>query len=467
MDIKLLIAILGAVVGVFGAVVAYTKFLAQQPLEAKIIRLDAELKRKDQELDQKAGDLVAKEAQLTQLKDEYTVALQEFLQYKGGRGGALIKREIDNELTLIRNALGATESSVLVPGPLSYSPSFVFLSIYGPAAARLRKTKLPIDKGIVGRVFRSGLAINSIDPYGDASFSAVADRKGDHVTQSMLTVPIDFQGQVVGVAQFLNKADGSSFTDVDERVALSAVQNIAPKVSEFMRDAANFETLGLAATASQGRSSSVLFCDLTASSSMLEAMGSAEAIDAINEYLECQAEIALGYGGAIDKYLGDGAMFVFNASRSSVDPDYAVKGVQAGVNMQQDFQRLKRSWLELGMPVSTVHNRVAVACGPVLLPVMGHPQFKQLTVFGNTVGRAAHLCEVAPRDRDILLVDEHVMSQTRQSFGMHQLAGLADPRLAGRAYEVNWRAASDRSRSLRLTPDQEEAASGQGEGSSL
>jgi GAF domain-containing protein len=206
------------------------------------------------------------------LRDEYGAVLQDFLNYKGGRGGVVIKREIDNETVLIRNALGATESSILVPGPAPYSPTFVFLSIYGPAAAKLRKSKLPIEKGIAGRVFRSGLAHNSKDVYQDESFSPVADRKGMHLTHSMLTVPIDYQGQIVGVAQFLNKLDGQPFSDSDQEVALRAMQNLASKVSEFRRDPGNFEALGLASPAEEGRQATVLFCDLTASASMYETM---------------------------------------------------------------------------------------------------------------------------------------------------------------------------------------------------
>ena len=436
MDVKLLIAIIGGVVGLFGAIVAYTRFLAQAPLEAKVNSLEGELQRKEQELSAKATDLSARESQLAQLRDEYSAVLQDFLNYKGGRGGVVIKREIDNEVALIRNALGATESSILVPGPMPYSPTFVFLSIYGPAAAKLRKSKLPLEKGIAGRVFRSGLAHNAKDVYEDASFSPVADRKGMHLTQSMLTVPVEYQGQIVGVAQFLNKLDGQPFTDSDQRVALRAVQNLASKVSEFRRDPANFEALGLASTAEEGRLATVLFCDLTASSTMYETMSSAEVVDAINEYLERQADVVLRYGGTIDKYLGDGAMFVFNPRRSGSDYDHATRAVEAALDMQRDFETLKRGWSEVGIPLPAVYNRVAAACGPVLSPIMGHPQFQQVTVFGDTVGRAAHLCEAAPRDRNVFVVDEDVFSRAGQRVRMNRLGEVTEPRPGKAVYEV-------------------------------
>lgn len=436
MDVKLLIAIIGGAVGLFGAIVAYTKFLAQAPLEAKVNSLEGELKRKEQDLSTKVADLTAKEGELAQLRDEYSAVLQDFLNYKGGRGGVVIKREIDNEMTLIRDALCATESSILVPGPMPYSPTFVFVSIYGPAAAKLRKSKLPIEKGIAGRVFRSGLAHNSKDVYKDESFSPVADRKGMHLTHSMLTVPIDYQGQIVGVAQFLNKLDGQPFSEADQGVALRAMQNLASKVSEFRRDPGNFEALGLASTAEEGRQATVLFCDLTASASLYETMSPAEVVDAINEYLERQADVVLRYGGTIDKYLGDGAMFVFNPRRSASDSDHATRTVEAAVAMQRDFEAMKRGWSEAGFPLPAIYNRLAAACGPVLSPIMGHPQFQQITVFGDTVGRAAHLCDAAPRDRNVLIVDEEVYFRAGQRAKMDRLAGVSESRPGKAVYEV-------------------------------
>jgi class 3 adenylate cyclase len=439
MDVKLLIAIIGAVVGLFGAIVAYTKFLAQAPLEAKVNSLEGDVQRKDQELLAKAADLTAMERQLAQLKDEHSSVLQDFLNYKGGRSGVLIKREIDNEMAFIRNALDATESSILIRGPLPYSPTFVFLSIYGPAAAKLRKSKLPIDKGIAGRVFKSGLTHNAKNAYQDASFSPVADRKGMHRTESMLTVPIEYHGQIEGVAQFLNKLDGKPFSEADEGVALNAMHSVAPKVAEFHRDQSNFEALGLASTTEERHLATVVFCDLTASSSMYDALSSAEVVDAINEYLERQADVVLRYGGTIDKYLGDGAMFVFNPRRSAGDSDHATRAVEAALEMGRDFETLKRGWSEAGIQLPGIYSRVAAACGPVLSPIMGHPQFQQVTVFGDTVGRAANLCEVAPRDRNVLIVDEEVFARAQQRASMHQMVGLTEPRLGKAVYEVTAR----------------------------
>jgi class 3 adenylate cyclase len=406
-QVNVWVAVAGGVVGIIGAIVGYTKFVAQAPLEAKTAQLEGELKRKEEELERR-------DKEITELKDAYNTALQDFMSLKSGRSAALIKREIDNELALARTALRATESSVLVPGPLPYSKTFVFLSIYGQAAPRLRKTKPPIDQGIAGKVFREGHFHNSKDPYREREFLAAVDKKGEHVTRTMVTAPISYQGKTIGVVQFLNKENGQNFGVDDERIAVQAAGNIAPRAVEFLRDPGNFDVLGL--STDSGREATILYCDLTASSSMFHIMDPGSVIDAINEYLERQAEIAFQHGGTVDKYLGDGAMFAFNARRSSPDRDHAATAVEAALMMQEDFKNLRRGWLETGMQVDPVRNRIGIALGSVLMPVMGHPQFQQVTVFGDTVGRAARLCEVAPRDRDIVVIDSALERRVRERF---------------------------------------------------
>jgi adenylate cyclase len=184
------------------------------------------------------------------------------------------------------------------------------------------------------------------------------------------------------------------------------------------------------------RLAAVLFCDLSASSTMYNTLSSAEIVDVINEYLERQADIILRYGGAIDKYLGDGAMFVFNPRRSGGELDHVARAVDAAVDMQRDFEILKRSWAELGMPLGALFNRIGMAAGPLLSPIMGHPQFQQVTVFGDTVARANHLCETAPRNRNIIIVDEDVRSHTGQRISMSPMTALGDLRPGKPVYEV-------------------------------
>lgn len=71
--------------------------------------------------------------------------------------------------------------------------------------------RVPIGQGIAGTVAATGKVINIPDAYQDPRFDRAVDRKTGYATRTILCAPIrDAQGEVVGVAQVLNKAGGPS-----------------------------------------------------------------------------------------------------------------------------------------------------------------------------------------------------------------------------------------------------------------
>ncbi|CAG2172456.1 unnamed protein product, partial [Oppiella nova] len=76
---------------------------------------------------------------------------------------------------------------------------------------------IPWGKGIVGYVAESGESVNIPDCYQDSRFSDEVDQKTGYVTRNMLCNPIlDIYGQVMGVAQVINKTGTPCFTEKDE-----------------------------------------------------------------------------------------------------------------------------------------------------------------------------------------------------------------------------------------------------------
>jgi adenylate cyclase len=125
----------------------------------------------------------------------------------------------------------------------------------------------------------------------------------------------------------------------------------------------------------------------------------------MNSYLERNSDIVMKHGGTVDKFLGDGAMFRFNVPLQI--RDHRVRAIQAAVEMKNDFENLKASWLNAGIPASSLQTRIGVASGPLHEAIMGHPQYQSLTVMGEPVVIAANLCGGAARDRSIILTDEN------------------------------------------------------------
>jgi class 3 adenylate cyclase len=409
MNVGAIIGAVGGTVGIAGAVIGYTKFVATAPLEARTAQLEGELKRQEE--------------RVAEISAERDRAREDLLRLKSSKGdAALVKNDIDAELLLAMTMTEATEASVLVPAPPPNSSSFVFLSIHGPSAAKIRKTKLPLTKGKAGKVFASGTPDNAWELETDPDFFGGVDTKSEGRTRTLLTLPIVNEAKVVGVLQLLNKLGGARFSEEDARVGLRVAGSIAARIVEFARDPQNFELLGLAPE-QEGQDATVVFCDLTASSRLLGTMVVPNAIDCMNEYLERQCEVALRHGATVDKYLGDGAMIRFNVPRPITDGDHAVRAVEAACAMRADFEALKRGWENFDLDVGPVFSRVGIACGPVFEAVMGHPQSRQVTVIGNAVNEAANLCEKAPRGWNVIVVNDEVARRIDRGFALREVAG--------------------------------------------
>ncbi|MFC1852136.1 SpoIIE family protein phosphatase [candidate division CSSED10-310 bacterium] len=76
--------------------------------------------------------------------------------------------------------------------------------------------RLPVGKGIAGKVAATGDIININDPYNDPRFNKEIDRKTGYITRNMLCMPMrNKEGEIIGVMQILNKMEGN-FTTEDE-----------------------------------------------------------------------------------------------------------------------------------------------------------------------------------------------------------------------------------------------------------
>ena len=265
------------------------------------------------------GDL----KRLQERYDELDTRQKDLLQMVGGIKAAgsaalLLKSAIDTELEQAMKVLQATASSIFVPLPGPEVSNLVFLSIYGPVAQKLRRTIVSVKKGIVGFVYSQGRSYLAMDAREDKQFFKGVDKLSNYTTTDLLCVPIKAADRVVGVMQFLNKAGGTEFDQQDLRMAERFAASVAPKVAEFAGEPRNFELLGFSSE-QLDKEGTIAFCDLTASSLLIDTMDFTSAISLMNAYLEKHCDIALKFGGTIDKLMGDGVMFRFNVPHPVAD----------------------------------------------------------------------------------------------------------------------------------------------------
>ena len=121
----------------------------------------------------------------------------------------LLELILDKSVQLI----GVQSGSCLLVDP--ETGELVFRVVQGPYSEKIAGTRLPFGKGIAGRVAQTGepLIINDVE---DSSlwFSGIDD-KSEFRTESILTVPLIHQRDVLGVLQLVNRRNGLPFTSAD------------------------------------------------------------------------------------------------------------------------------------------------------------------------------------------------------------------------------------------------------------
>ena len=91
--------------------------------------------------------------------------------------------------------------------------------LYSRIAAGTDEIRFPADRGIAGACIRTGQTINVPDAYADGRFNQEIDRATGFRTRNILAVPLrDYQGELVGVLQVLNKRRGG-FGEYDVQLA--------------------------------------------------------------------------------------------------------------------------------------------------------------------------------------------------------------------------------------------------------
>lgn len=126
----------------------------------------------------------------------------------------------------------------------------------------------------------------------------------------------------------------------------------------------------------------VLFADLRGFTSWTEGVDPETALHMLNGKLAIAVDALIGHGGALDKYMGDAVMGVFNTPLP--DPDHAWHAVQAAWQL---IRALKRE------PI--LQFSVGINTGTAVAGNIGTAQAMNYTVIGDAVNQAKRLQEMA------------------------------------------------------------------------
>jgi adenylate cyclase len=150
-----------------------------------------------------------------------------------------------------------------------------------------------------------------------------------------------------------------------------------------------FRGLYLPTTRERIQPVSVLFSDLAGFTAFAERAAPGDVAHVLNTYYAKAAPlITRGFGGQVEKFIGDGMMATFNTRGD--EPNHAVRAAGAALALQRELTAVADA--NPGWP----RLRVGVNSGVAVVREMGGDGFVAYEVVGDTVNTAARLENAAP-----------------------------------------------------------------------
>ena len=121
----------------------------------------------------------------------------------------------------------------------------------------------------------------------------------------------------------------------------------------------------------------------------------------INTYLSEMSNIAIEYGGTIDKFIGDAILVFFGDPETDGDRDDALKCVRMALRMRERVRELEKVWHENGIS-KPLKVRMGVTTGFCTVGNFGSDHRLEYTVLGSPVNLASRLQTAAEPDTILL-----------------------------------------------------------------
>jgi len=155
---------------------------------------------------------------------------------------------------------------------------------------------------------------------------------------------------------------------------------------------------------------SVLFSDIRGYTTLSEKQAPHQVISFLNEYFTAMTEVILGYGGMVDKYIGDSIMCLFGAP--VFQEDHRQNALDCAVEMLQVFELWQPKWESIYGFVPQIG--IGLASGGVIVGNVGSFQKLSYTAVGDTVNMASRLESMAKPMQ--ILVSEGLYNKLPDSY---------------------------------------------------
>ena len=160
---------------------------------------------------------------------------------------------------------------------------------------------------------------------------------------------------------------------------------VSPQIVELL-----FDEKDQAKIKTQRKKLTIFFSDLCNFTLTCDGMEPEDFTYFINTYLERMSQIALKYGGTVDKFIGDCVMIFFGDPQTKGVKEDAVMCLKMAVEMQEAIKELQKQLYEQGIdkPLSA---RIGIHTGYVNVGNFGYKNRMDYTLLGRNVNLTSRL----------------------------------------------------------------------------
>ena len=146
----------------------------------------------------------------------------------------------------------------------------------------------------------------------------------------------------------------------------------------------------------------VFFSDLVGFTELSDKLESEEISSMLNFYLTEMSNIALEFGGTIDKYIGDAMLIFFGDPETEGVQQDAINCVLMAIKMQERMKALENYWITQFSLKESLKMRIGINTGFCTVGNFGSDNRLDYTVIGGSVNLASRL-ESAAKPHNILI----------------------------------------------------------------
>ena len=254
-------------------------------------------------------------------------------------------------------------------------------------------------------------------------------RKGDMSARA----PIVSSDEVADLAKSFNSmADElqKAYSTLNEKTEI--MENLANKLAKYLSPqvySSIFSGKTDVRIEAKRKKLTVFFSDIKGFTSITDIMESEALSELLNNYFTEMSEIALRYGGTIDKYIGDAIMIFFGDPESKGEKEDALACVTMAIEMRERMKYLRKKWQDEGIE-NVLRIRIGINTGHCTVGNFGSENRLDYTIIGGNVNLASRLESQAEPDEILIAYETYALVKDRircEEKGEIHVKGIARP----------------------------------------